>query len=572
MSKHALKTVVLSSLEKIFPEIEPQAQDLHEFSCLQNEPLSFQIAYKLDSDRAVSQSVYAQIETDLPVSLYAIGFVPVFQAYASNLNDEYRSGLFPDRLLQKKVNPKIGVKRFPWLGFQAEEDPMHISAQIHSWRGLWITVNEDKVKLKAGTYPLTIRFHSYANGEVLAQEHVQIQVIGAALPKQKLRYTNWFHCDCICDAYAIEPFTDRFWGIFADYVKKATINGMNTLLTPCFTPPLDTPIGCERKTVQLIDVRVENGQYAFDFSKLEKFMDIAKANGIEYFEHSHFFSQWGALHAPKIMATVDGKYKRIFGWETVSWGKKYKAFLHAYIPALLEFLKARNMDKKFMFHVSDEPAPEHHAAYKKAKASLGNLLDGYIVGDALSKYDFYEDGTVKMPIVATNHIADFYQKAKHFWAYYTGEQCYDGMSNRKLNCSGERNRMLGIQLYMHDIEGFLHWGYNFWYDTLSQGFVDPSTDGTFFGGANPGTGYLVYPSIDGTCVQSIRQKVFYEGINDMRALQVLEKLEGKARTRAFVQDFFGEVTFYTHPGTAERLLQFRKLLNARISSLVKGEQ
>ena len=93
--------------------------------------------------------------------------------------------------------------------------------------------------------------------------------------------------------------------------------------------------------------------------------------------------------------------------------------------------------------------------------------------------------------------------------------------------------MLGIQLYMHEIEGFLHWGYNFWYDELSQGFVDPNTDGCFFCGANPGTGYLVYPAIGGGCIPSIRQKVFYEGLNDMRALCLLEKHIGKKETKKF---------------------------------------
>jgi hypothetical protein len=68
---------------------------------------------------------------------------------------------------------------------------------------------------------------------------------------------------------------------------------------------------------------------------------------------------------------------------------------------------------------------------------------------------------------------------------------------------------------MHEIEGFLHWGYNFYYDVLSQGIANPETDSCFYAGSNPGTSYFVYPTHNG-CAQSIRQKVFYEGINDMR--------------------------------------------------------
>lgn len=42
--------------------------------------------------------------------------------------------------------------------------------------------------------------------------------------------------------------------IFENYLKNATLNGMNMLLTPFFTPPLDTFIGGERTCVQLVDI------------------------------------------------------------------------------------------------------------------------------------------------------------------------------------------------------------------------------------------------------------------------------------------------------------------------------
>ncbi|MBQ8742678.1 MAG: DUF4091 domain-containing protein [Clostridia bacterium] len=571
MDSNILKTVVLSSLEKIFPESCPEEKELTHLSALSGEPISFQVAYKIVSGDIDAATVFARITAELPISLYSVGFVPAFQAADPNLNDKYRSGLFPDKLLEKKVNPKMSVKHYPWMGIHVEEDSLHISAQRDSWRSLWITVNERQKYLKGGTYPIKIEFFSGNNGQRIGEASVDIKIISARLPKQELKCTNWFHCDCLCDAHSVEPFSDRFWEIFADYVDKASLNGMNTLLTPCFTPPLDTPIGEERMTVQLVDVYLSNGKYSFDFSKLEKYISIASKNGIKYFEHSHLFTQWGAKHAPKIMACVDGKYKRIFGWESVAWGKKYTEFLHAYIPALLDFLKSKGLDRKFIFHISDEPSPENRESYTKAKNAIGDLLDGYTVGDALSHYEFYEDGTVSTPIVVTTSIEDFYGRSKHLWAYYTGGQCSDGLSNRKLNCSGERNRMIGIQMYMRDIEGFLHWGYNFWYDALSQGFIDPGTDSCFYCGANPATAYLVYPSLNGKCIQSIRQKVFYEGICDMRALKALEKLIGKKETRGFVEDFFGNVTFFTHPGSAENLLLFRELLNQKIESSLNNK-
>lgn len=565
MATHYINAVLLSSMARILPEIDPVEAPIQSLSCLANEPLSFQVAYKLISNQVLTVGTYVQIESDLPISLYAVGYLPVLQAHDLLNDDSYRPGLFGDILFPKKTNPRIKEVRYPWESVYMEEDTTRLIARTDSWQGIWLTVNEGGKRQKARRYPIKLTFCSMKDRSPLAEITLTVDVIGARLPKQTLKYTNWFHCDCLCDTYGVAPFSERFWELFSNYVRIASLNGMNTLLTPAFTPPLDTPVGDERMTVQLVDVTVTDGKYSFDFSKLSHFIDVAMQNGIEYFEHSHFFTQWGALHAPKVMATVDGKYKRIFGWDTVAWGKKYKAFLHAYIGALLAFLKARGLDKKFIYHISDEPSDAHHADYRRAKSALGDLLDGYTVCDALKHYKFYEDGTVTTPVVVTRYIKDFYGKAKNLWAYYTGSCAYGGNPNRKLNTTGERNRMCGVQLYMYDIKGFLHWGYNYWYGTLSQSMMDPRTDPGAFMGGNPGSAFLVYPAANGECLQSIRQKVFYEAVNDMRALQALEKQIGKRATHRFVLEFFGEVSFEKHLGSPERLLAFRAALNDEIA-------
>ena len=565
MATHYINAIPLSSMARIFPDAAPEGAPIAELSCLANEPLSFQVAYKLISNQVFTVGTYVQIESDLPISLYAVGYLPVLQTRDPANDDKYQPGLFGDILFPKKVNARIKAVRYPWETVYMEDDKTRLIARTDTWQGIWLTVNEGGKRQRAGRYPIKLTFRSMQDRAPLAELTLTVEVVGAALPKQTLKYTNWFHCDCLCDMYGVEPFCERFWEIFANYVRKASLNGMNTLLTPCFTPPLDTPVGDERMTVQLVDVTVTDGEYSFDFSKLSRFMDIAMQNGIAYFEHSHFFTQWGAEKAPKVMATVDGKYKRIFGWDTVAWGKKYTAFLHAYIGALLAFLKARGLDKRFIYHVSDEPGPKNRANYRRAKAALGDLLCGYTVCDALSHYEFYEDGTVTTPIVVTYHLDDFYGKAKNLWGYYTGGNASGGRPNRKLNTSGERNRMLGVQMYMYDLKGFLHWGYNYWYGLLSQSIMDPRTDPGVSSGGSPGSAFLVYPAANGDCLQSIRQKVFYEAVNDMRALQALEKRIGKRATRRFVLDFFGEVSFEKHLGTPERLLAFRAALNAEIA-------
>lgn len=96
-------------------------------------------------------------------------------------------------------------------------------------------------------------------------------------------------------------FSEKYWRVTESFLKRAKEYGMNCVLTPLFTPPLDTQIGKERPTVQLVDVKViGNNQYAFGFEKLDSWLSMCDRCGIEYYEMSHLFTQWGAKHAPKL--------------------------------------------------------------------------------------------------------------------------------------------------------------------------------------------------------------------------------------------------------------------------------
>ena len=556
-----LKTVFLSSLHRVFPDQCPVESAVSQLSCLENEPLSFQAAFRLDDVEARSLLIYPRIETELPVSLYYLGYVPVMHTHTGHLSNLPQPGLFGDMLLPKQVNPPLEEHAVPWSTRLVERgEDVTLNAADDCWQSVWLCVNEKQRPLKPGKYPITLRFYASVGGELLSESTFTVEIVAARLPKQKLMYTNWFHYDCLSDFYNEPVFSDRFFEIMRDYVEKAVRNGMNMLLMPAFTPPLDTPEGTYRKTAQLVKVTREKDEYSFDFSLMKRFLDVCRQAGMEYFEHSHLFTQWGAKAAPKIMATVNGKEKRLFGWDTDASGKEYSKFLHAYLPAVRAFLREEKLEKKVLFHISDEPSEGNADSYARAVATVGDLLDGCMCGDALSEYLFYEKGFVKTPIVVTPRVDDFAGRCDNLWAYYTGGQLQEGLSNRIMVVPPERNRMLGIQLYAYRIKGFLHWAYNFYYDVLSHGLFDPKCNPCGYNN-HAGTTYFVFPGKDGTALQSARQKVFFEGINDMRALEALEKRSGRAACDALIEKHFGRVTFHTCPASPEALLAFREELN-----------
>jgi hypothetical protein len=184
-----LETILLSSLHRVFPGHCP-TPDFHHLSGFQNEPLSFQLAYRLKEGR--TQAVYPRIECALPLHLYAVGYVPVVHTDVG-LEGTPAPGLFGDMLLPKQVNPPLEYKGSPWgLRYFEKGERTTLNAACDSWQALWLTLNEDAATVVPGVYPVRIAMHHAATGEKLSEDTLEITIYPALLPKQKLMYTNWF--------------------------------------------------------------------------------------------------------------------------------------------------------------------------------------------------------------------------------------------------------------------------------------------------------------------------------------------------------------------------------------------
>jgi hypothetical protein len=397
----------------------------------------------------------------------------------------------------------------------------------------------------------------------LGNSNFTIKILPLKSVEQSLIYTNWFHADCLYTYYDTKPFSKKHWSIIKNYMTAAASHGMNMILTPLFTPPLDTAVGGERPTVQLIDVFKDGRRYTFDFTRLKHWIKLAKACGIKYFELSHLFTQWGAKCAPKIMAYENGEEKQIFGWDTDAAGEEYSHFLSVFLPVLVLFINENKLEKSVFFHVSDEPSPEHLENYKKASTILKKYIgSSFPVIDALSSYEFYKTGLVDTPIPATNHFEEFYNNGvKNLWAYYCCGQYID-VANRFISMPSARNRILGIQLYKYDIKGFLQWGYNFWYTQYSLSKINPylTTDA---GSAFPsGDAFVVYPGENGVPVISLRLEVLNDAFQDLRALQTLEKKIGREAVLSVLEEGLeAPISMTEYPHDSQWLLEKRKEIN-----------
>jgi len=321
------------------------------------------------------------------------------------------------------------------------------------------------------------------------------------------------------------------------------------ILTPVFTPELDTYVGGERLTTQLLDITVTApNQYSFSFDKLERWIDLCLSLGVTHFEIPHFFTQWGANHAPKIVATVNGKTKKIFGWETDACGEEYTAFLSQMLPALVAFLEKKGVAPNTYFHVSDEPNLKSLERYTQCKNLIKPFLKDYPIIDALSDFDFYASGALEKPVPGIRSIQPFLDhQVDGLWAYYCGDSG-PNVSGRMMAMPSARTRILGVQLWLFRIEGFLHWGYNFYNNQYSYDVLNPflNTDGEFF--VPSGDAFLVYPGDNGTPWESIRLNSLREGMEDMRLLDLASDQLGRERVeKILLETAGGELTFTSYP-------------------------
>lgn len=532
----------VSSLEKVFPRHEFNAEEIRKMTVLHGEEGAYQIAFKEEHAHVLEIEVKSDIKEF--IRLYTVDTVPVMlPTYESAFSDpDYIStepGLYPDILTP--VGEEVTASGF--------------------YSSLWVEV---KKGVPVGEHRITVTITGKNGSESREMEYT---VLSAELPESDLIFTQWFHTDCISDMYNAPVWSEELWERVEQFVKLAAENGMNMILTPLFTPPLDTEIGKERPTVQLVGIKKDGDRYTFDFSLLERWVKMCEKHGIRYFEAAHLFTQWGAKCTPKIIAEENGEKKRIFGWDVAATDERYEIFLSQFLPAVRRFFEERGLSDRVYFHISDEPNPEVLEDYMRAKSIACKYLEGCKIIDALSDYEFFEKGVTERPIVATTHIDDFIGKTDELWGYYCCAQVV-GVSNRMIAMPSARNRYIALQFYKYRVKGFLQWGYNFYYTRLSKRKVNPFFE-TDCGGEFPsGDGFSVYPGKDGP-LKSLRLSVFHHALQDLAAMKLLEKYVGYDRVLEIIEGLAGEVRFAKCTSDSGLVIKIRGAINEELMRVMQ---
>ena len=504
---------LVSPLAKVFPDAEPvHVLTLKKGSALRGEKYCFQLAYCCNT--FVRGPMKLEV-ADSPLKKH-IRLLRVVNVATARMGD----------VVMRKPEEQVGFERtkpglFPDLLKDDVQKILYADPLV--WYAVWVEVDVPQ-NCKAGRYPLS--FTLFEDEETSATVKFELEVIGAMLPPQLLSHTEWFHCDCLAQAYNVALWTPKFWKILEVYLKNFVAHGINVLYTPIVTPALDTAFGEERLTTQLVKVTRNKGKYSFDFTNLKRWIRLARKCGVRCFEMSHLFSQGGAKYSPKVVADVNGrKDQRIFGWHVEALAPSYKKFLDAMLPELVKFLKAEGVAEDCYFHISDEPAGDHVAQYKAVAAIVHKHIKGFRVLEAASHTEYFTEGLIALPVPCEYALTKFLPlDLPERWTYYCGGPDLP-YSNRIHTMPASANRIMGTLLYVYEMDGFAHWGYNFWNWGNTGVYCNPLSSEPD-PGFHSGDPCLVYPGPEGP-LDSIRSEVFFAGLQDQRALQLLESLAGR---------------------------------------------
>ena len=438
---------------------------------------------------------------------------------------------------------------------------------------VWIEVNIPN-DFPAGEYTIKFSYETFdfhnpdVPHAIIATKTMTIEVLPLAKKEQSLIYTRWFYADCIADYHNVPIWSDAHFDLVEAYIREAVDVGINMILVPIHTPPLDTAIGTFRPCVQLVDIEKKGEKYIFGFEKLRRFIQICKRQGVRYYEMAHMFSQWGAKCAANIMVEENGKLDYMFNWHTESTSPAYIDFLKQYISAISSELTALGVAENTYYHISDEPTIDKIDAYRTAVETIRPFIGNAHTFDALSSREFYEEGLVECPVTAVAHMNEFLGlNVPNQWVYYCCEpqQIYTNSLMAMPSC---RTRILGVLIYKYDIKGFLHWGFNFYNAVVSYYKINPYVTTSADGRLPSGDPFIVYPAKDGA-YPTIRGKVTYEAIGDIDLCRTLEEYIGRDEVIKMIDAVAGmDVRFDCYPLDSDFLPNLRATVIKKIKEYI----
>lgn len=448
---------------------------------------------------------------ELPVTdVRYVGYVASSRSARRPAHDQLRPapGMFPDPLL---------------------EDPSVDVAAGHN-QPLWVTVNipEDA---EPGEYNATAVVTARIFGrETSASLPLELKVYPATITDTRLNINNWLQMWHRGGHPIPEQYSPEWWGLLRTYVRNMVEHRQNWARV---------------ETLWLIKYgRDENGKLTFDFSNFDRWVNILFDEGIETVQSLQFawrMGKWSEPFGVEIHDEKDAEYlggKAYRGRMVAADSPEAKEFYSQWFPAFRDHLKEKGWLDNFVQAVGDEPVAGNADSYTTASNLLKQYAPELQVIEACLAQNMV--GAIDIWVPTLEHL---HQHEKFFnerreagdriW-FYTCVQPEGEYANRFVELPLLKTRIMHWINYRYDVEGYLHWGYNFWRPNPWENAADADK-------LQGGDTHIVYPAKDGFgIVESIRWEAMRDGIEDHELLSQLGETEPEAAmelARRHVQNY-----------------------------------
>lgn len=509
---HSVPVWLESSLKRIYPTSPVGDQSRMRLTSARNARVSFQACFFNDGIFPISVQCDVAAKDGITGTVRRVGYVPMRGFTQATPKEDldgigYMPGLVPDPLFPENrayLNNTLAMQPF-WV-------TLHVPADARTG------VHEITVRMSVDGCPNT------------AELKVDLDVCPLVLkPRKDFPVTHWWNADGIFDAYKIEPFGDDWFRLTEAYLANMVSHGSNMIFVPLFHHRREIV----QRPAQLLIVNERSpGAYEIDWSRVRRFVAMAKKVGFEYFEWPHFWHMKitpdnviiGADEPARVYTLENGKYRPIIPGDAAALDERWIAFLKQFLPQLRKLIQEEGLEDVSYYHVSDEPGGsqkdiDNYKAVREKLRELAPWTNGRVM-DAMSDVRYGKMKLIDYPVPNVASAADYIAAGIPHWVYY----CCGPLgpyTNRFYDTPLVKTRAIGVLSYKLGALGFLHWGYNFWYvmdlgnNPVPQHYIDPFTGSTVepFGDA-----HVVYPGPNGP-IDSIRWEVFAEGLQDYAILQ-----------------------------------------------------
>lgn len=387
-----------------------------------------------------------------------------------------------------------------------------------------------------------IRFRLKQGGET-RELALKVNVHGVNLPpvgKDSFKYTNHADLGSIATSHGLALWSEEHWAMIEKYIRLA-VRGRQNMLPICMFKQLP------------------DGTVAIDTPIFERLLALYDRAGIWYIEGPYvagFTRGWGSstfstVYTRKVTTSVEGALD-----------------LSRMARLMQSAIDKYGLKDRWIQHVADEPGGKNVPEYRITAGIVRRYMPGVRTMDAVEEPSFAGaldiwcpkvDAFERHRVLYDNFRTNFNDEV---WCYTC---CVPGgrWMNRLMDGELLRPALIPWVSVMHDVTGFLHWGYNRWQiDQKQDPFKEPYPKR--WGGSNnghslpPGDTHIVYPGKDGPW-SSARFEATRAGMEDADLLRMLRRRD-KAGTDALVRRIARGFGDYTPSCKLYRELR-RELLN-----------